>query len=556
VRRPILGSPRRARRTSSPGGPGFDYVVVGAGSAGCALAYRLGQQRDARVLVLEAGARDSSPYLRIPAGRVRMSDRYDWGYPSEPDASRMNNTESWEAGRVLGGTSAINGMFWSRGAPSDYDDWARRGCTGWDFASVLPYFKRAETFEGGPSELRGGAGPQAVSFVRVRHPLTDQFVAAAQRAGFPFNPDYNGADPYGVAFSQVSQRRGLRHSTGRAYLSRRMRPTNVTVRLNAQARRVVLRGSRAVGVEYDHRGRTCTAWCDGEVVVSSGAFGSPKLLLLSGIGPGASLAALGIDVAVDLPGVGTNLQNHLGVSLTHQVAVPTLNREISPWNVVRHGLALVLAGRGAATAPYGHAVLFGGVDPDTDAVDFEATFSPFGRFARKENGRSRTKTRIVRENAVTTRVTLCHTRSRGRVWLRSADPHAAPGIHHELASDPRDIQDLADACRVVRRVLYSEPLGDQIVRELTPGEGVRDADAWEGFIRKTSGSKHAAGTCTMGVDDDAVVDPRLRVRGVVGLRVADLSVVPNIPSGNTNAAAVMIGERAADLVLADAGRDG
>lgn len=529
----------------------YDYIVVGAGSAGCAVAHRLGERQDLAILVLEAGGRDWSPYLRIPAGRMRLNDKYDWSYPAEPDSSRLNNSEPWESGKVLGGSSAINGMIWVRGTPEDFDGWAELGCEGWDYESVLPYFKRAETFEGGASEYRGGSGPQRVSYLHLHHRLTDVFVDAAQQAGFAFNEDYNASRPEGVGYGQVSQRRGFRHSAARAYLGPMMRRRNVRLETDAFVRRVVIENGRAVGVEYERNGSVVVATCRGEVVLSGGAFASPKLLMLSGIGPSEHLRETGIETRVDLPGVGRNVQNHLGVTMIHEVTVPTLNREITPWNIVKHGLDLLVRGRGAGTSAGGHAMAFGSVSGG--GIDFEATFSPFGRFSSKENGagRNRHKLTVDSTNAVTTRVGLTRPRSRGTIMLRSADPNDPPVVRHELASDPQDLADLTAACRRLREVLNTEPMRSYVVRELVPGDEVKDDEQWEEVIRRKGGSKHTAGSCKMGVDDLAVVDPRLRVRGVEGLRVVDLSITPVITSGNTNAAAIMIGERGSELILAD-----
>lgn len=536
----------------------YDYIVVGAGTAGCALAYRLGESGTFRVLVLEAGGGDRSLSILVPAGRLRMSDKYDWGYSAEPDSSRYDRTESWESGKVLGGSSSINGMIWVRGAPQDYDRWEALGCDGWDYTHVLPYFKRSETFEGGGDRYRGDSGPQHVSYLHLHHPLTDCFVHAAQQVGFPFNPDYNGERADGVAYGQVSQRRGLRDSAARAYLRPAMRRPNVDVLTDTRVRRVVLDGKRAIGVEFERRGKVTVATCLREVILSAGAIGSPKLLMLSGIGPRAELESAGIRVHVDLPGVGRNLQNHLYMTMVHEVDRPTLNRELTPWNLLKQGVDLILRGRGTATSAFGHGLLFGSVGGS--GIDYEAIFAPYGLLTTKivgsgQDARAREHHELMSVPAVTTRVGLMVPKSRGCITVRSADPEDPPLIRYESIADARDVANLMAACRRVREIFAASPMADRVVRELEPGDRVWSDSQWEDAIRRSATiGKHAAGTCRMGSDESAVVDPRLRVHGVDGLRIIDLSVTPVINSGNTCAPATMIGERGADFVLSDGGR--
>lgn len=533
----------------------WDYIIVGAGSAGCVLANRLSEQPAVRVLLLESGDRDLSPYLHIPAGRIRMNIKYDWDYPTEPDASRMGKAESIESGRVLGGSSSINGMIWGRGSRSDFDAWESMGCSGWGFDSVLPYFKRSEDFEGGADEYRAVGGPLSVSFLHSHHPLVDVFVKAAQTAGHSFNPDYNGARLEGVSYGQVSQKRGLRHSTARAFLSPARSRRNLTVLTAANAQRVVIEDGRAVGVEYRRRGQINVARCTREVILSAGAIGSPKLLLLSGVGPAEELKEVGVDVVADVPGVGRHLRNHLGTILLYEVNVQTMNREFTPWNVVKHGTDLIVRGRGAATAALGHAHVWGKTD-SAGAPDYRFSFGPYGRFSSKETGRGRDKHKLspTSTNAVTIRPGVLHPRASGSVSISSSDPEVPPRIHYEVLSSDADISLYTEACRAARQVMASEPMARYVVRELVPGSQVVADEQWKEAIRGSAETgKHSCGTCRMGVDEDAVVDPRLRLRGLVGLRVVDASVIPRITSGGLNAPTIMIAERGADLILADAG---
>lgn len=515
------------------------------------VAGRLSERPGCRVLLLEAGGRDWSPYLRVPVGRMRLNNRFDWNYPGEPDPSLLDKREFWDAGKILGGTSSINGMLWTRGDRTDYDSWSARGCKGWDFESVLPYFKKAETFECGGDAFRGGDGPVRVSYLRSRPPLIDTFIESAELAGYPHDADYNSCDRVrsdGVAFGQVSQKRGLRHSSARAYLQAGARRGQLQIRTHAFARRIVVHNGRAVGVEYLRYGKLCREYASREIVVSAGTVGSPKLLMLSGFGHAEELSAFGIPVLAHIPGVGKNLQNHIGLKMLYQVDTRTLNRELSPWRVLKHSMDFVFRGQGAATTATGHAVLYGSLGDV--GLDYGGTVNPFGIVNKHASGPNRHKASPAPLNVVTTLVALLHPRAVGSVELRSADPGDQPRIRYQGFGDPADVAALRAACRRVRCIFATPPFSDHVVRELVPGAEMDSDDSWtEVFRSRGHVSKHHCGTCKMGDDERSVVDPSLRVRGVKGLRVVDASIMPTVTSGGTNAPTIMIGERAADFLL-------
>jgi choline dehydrogenase len=522
-----------------------DYIIIGAGSAGCALAHRLAQDSSKRVLLLEAGGSDRSIYIRMPAALIRAigNPRYDWCYTAEPDASRNSRVDLWPAGRTRGGSSAINGMLYVRGAANDYDRWAEAGCTGWSASEVRSVFRRLEGTLLGDDAHRGRDGPVKTSALRSVHPMAPVFVDAATADGVPFNADYNGATQEGIAFSEVSQQGGRRYSAAHAYLDPLRGRGNFELRKSAAVEKLVIENGRCTGVDYRWRGRRRRSTAGREVILCAGAVGSPKLLMLSGIGPGQALQDLGIEVKADLPGVGANLQEHPEGMVGIDVNVRTYNVEINSWRIVLHAANWLFFGRGPGTSPYPHAVAFLRSSPEVPHPDIQVQFGPYA-FSFSEEG-----ILPYHRPAISASVNVSYPKGRGRVFLNSPDPAAKPGIAHELLGDPDDLALLIRSCRRVHGWLTGPVFDAYRVADRLPGPDVRSDDEWADYLRATAFlGYHAAGTCRMGGDPDSVTTPDLRVRGVEGLRVADASIIPTLTSGNTNATAMMIGERAADFV--------
>jgi choline dehydrogenase len=526
----------------------FDFIIVGAGSAGCVLADRLTASGRHRVLLLEAGPSNWHPWLHIPLGfgRLFTDKRYNWCYATEPQPECHNRQVIAPRGKVLGGSSSINGLIYIRGQAEDFNHWRQLGNAGWSFDDVLPYFRKAEDNERGADEFHGSGGPLAVSDLRDRHPLAVAYVEAAVQCGYPRNDDFNGAGQEGAGFYQTTMRHGVRASTAAGYLKQARRRPNLKVVSQALATRIVFDGRRATGVEFLAGTDKRSARANVEVIVASGAFNSPQLLQLSGVGPAALLKSHGIDVVADAPGVGADLNDHIsGRIILRCKDTLTLNDAVRTWaGKLRHGSHYLLTRRGYLAIPAVSSACFLRALPTSSTPDSQCSISLFSAGTIGSD--------LHPFPGVTGNCVLLRPESRGYVRIKSADPHAAPAINPNYLATQKDRDTIVAGVAAMRRIFQAPAMARYIAEEIEPGAQCNNDDDLLDFIRERgSTTYHPVGTCRMGPDQKAVVDERLRVHGFSGLRVIDASIMPAVVSGNTNAATIMIGEKGADMILED-----
>ena len=527
----------------------FDYIVVGGGSAGCVMANRLSEDRHVRVLLLEAGPVDKNLFIHIPAGfyNVLCNPALHWRYESEPEPQLKGRRMGQQRGKVLGGSSSINAMAYVRGHALDYDNWASMGAKGWSYAEVLPYFRKCETYEGGADAYRGDSGPLGVQRGSTHSPLFEAFIQAGVQAGYPRREDVNGyqQEGFGPANSTVSK--GRRANTAKMFLHPVAGRTNLDVRTGATVTRVVMEEGRARGVEFERAGERARVDSRREVVLCGGAINSPQLLMLSGIGPGAELQRLGIEVKRDLPGVGSNLMDHLCLDMYWECTAPVSVQPYVRWpGRWIAGLQWLLFKTGVAARTQGEANGFLRSKPGVEHPDIQVGLLPAAILpAHMLEDLSIASLR----HGFSAHIGQLRPLSRGRVGLRSADPHDAPRIFFNYLAREEDWEGIRATARLTREIFRQPAFDPYRGRELFPGDEVTTDDEIDAFVREHASTNfHASGTCRMGVDEMAVIDPEGRVHGVEGLRVADASLMPQITSGNTNAPTIMIGEKVADHI--------
>lgn len=530
----------------------YDYIIVGAGSAGCTLAYRLGAERDLKILVLEAGGKDRSPIIQLPLtwGLILKHRLYDWGYATEPEPGMDNRRIECARGKVLGGSSSINGMAYGRGAAQDYDCWANElGLEGWSYADVLPYFRRSESWAEGASELRGGSGPLTVNRLSFEDPLLDAFMSSAQQLGYPRNSDYNARSPVGFGPMQVTIRKGRRWSAASAYLRPAVARGNVVVRTGVLANRVLLENGRAVGVEFRAAGKTEKVFARREVLLAGGVINSPQLLMLSGIGPASSLERLGIKVHADIPGVGQNLHDHIACDVRWRRRKPgPLHRALRLDRIAIDMLRTWYFGTGISSKIPAAAVGLVCSDAHLSLPDVQIILAAAPMTAGPHLGA------LLKpyDDAYSIKGVFLTPESRGSISLASADPAAAPLIRQNFLDTRSDRESVRRMIRIMREIGLQNAFSPLRGAELAPGEAATTDEDIDAFVRSTAITlHHPVGTCRMGASRDpmAVLDGNLRVRGIEGLRVVDGSAMPRITRGPTNAPIIMMAEKASDHIL-------
>ncbi len=525
----------------------FDYIIVGAGTAGCVLANRLSEDRSKRVLLLEAGPRDSWHWIHIPVGyfKTMHNPRTDWCYMTEPDGGIAGRSIRWPRGKVLGGSSSINGLLYLRGQPQDYEDWAALGNEGWGWDDVLPMFKRHEDQERGADALHGVGGEMSISNIRVTRDVCDAYIEAAQQVGIPANNDFNGATQEGAGYFQLFSRNGRRCSSAVAFLRPAENRPNLEVRTDSLTRRLLIDQHSVTGVEYERGGEIHSVGANAEVVLCAGAIGSPQILQLSGIGPAEVLKQHAIDVVNDAPAVGANLQDHLQIRSVYRCTRPTLNNEVNnPFRKMLIGLEYILKRSGPMSMGASQLGIFCKSHESLDRPDIQFHIQPLSADSPGEG--------LHRYSAFTSSVCQLRPESRGRILIKSSDPKDYPAIEPNYLSAELDKRIVVEAMKISRKLTQTPALSPFVEEEIRPGDGVAsEADLLQHARETAETIYHPVGTCKMGPDSDAdaVVDSQLRVRGVDGLRVADASIMPIITSGNTAAPSMMIGEKASASIL-------
>ena len=521
-----------------------DFVVVGAGSAGCAVAARLSEDPTTKVVLLEAGDADTNRWIHIPLGfgKTFADPSVNWCYETEPDPGAADRRVFWPRGKVLGGSSSINGMVYIRGQAEDFDHWRQLGNTGWSFEDVLPYFKRSEHQVRGADGFHGTGGPLSVSDV-ARHPICEAFIAATSELGFPRNDDFNGATQDGAGYHQTTTRNGKRCSTAVGYLRPAMHRPNLRVVTGAMTERVTFDGRRATGAAFRRDGRLRTAFAASEVILCSGAVNSPQLLMLSGIGPQRHLAEFGVAVVQHLPGVGQSLQDHYSAPVKLKSRLPVTVNDVMLSNArkLKAGLEYYMFHRGPLAMISSPAALFARTRPELASPDIKISISPFSA-ERPQDG-------LHRFSGFASIAYQLRPESRGEIKLKSPDPFDAPAVHPNYLATETDKRTIVAGLKLVRRILANPHLQHFIASEFQPGPEIESDEQLLDYARRRGGTVyHPTSTCKMGSDPLAVVDAELKVHGIGGLRVADASIMPTVVSGNTNAATIMIGEKLADMV--------